>query len=211
LPGAGPPIGIDVSHFQQNISWTSVAAAGINYCFIKATEGDSLRDRRFPQHWEASAGAGILRGAYHLFRPSDPVTAQADFFLRAATELPPGDLPPVLDLENPPLWRGVPPADRASLAVEWLERVEQGLSATPMVYLCSAFAAEILGNSLLMARFPVWVAEYTSAPTPSVPKPWTAWTFWQFTNRGRVPGVAEPLDLSRFNGTIEQLRALQSG
>jgi lysozyme len=53
------------------------------------------------------------------------------------------------------------------------------------------------------------VAEYTSAPAPSIPKPWDAWTFWQYTGHGTVPGIAASVDQNRFNGTLEQLLALK--
>jgi lysozyme len=209
-PGPGALIGVDVSHFQQNIDWTLVGASGINYCFIKATEGLSREDEKFARNWQAASDAGIMRGAYHFFQPAESVTAQADFFLRTVNQLPANDLPPVLDLEDAAAWANIPPEDRAALTVEWLQAVEQGLNATPLVYLSPAFAAETLANSPLLARFPVWLAEYTSAPAPSVPKPWEAWTFWQYTDQGTTPGIVGFVDHSRFNGTIEELRALKS-
>jgi len=207
--GAAAPIGIDVSHFQLDVDWSLVGASGINYCFIKATEGLSCQDKKFERNWQAASDAGIKRGAYHLFHPANPVTAQAHFFLRTMNQLPPGELPPALDLENPALWANIPAADRAPLAVEWLHTVEQGLGTTPLVYLSPAFATEVLANSSLLARFPLWVAEYTAAPAPSIPKPWDAWIFWQYTGHGTVPGIAVSVDQNRFNGTLEQLLALK--
>ncbi len=203
------PAGIDVSHFQLDVDWAAVCASGIDFCFIKATEGASHADERFERNWRASADAGIVRGAYHLFQPADPVTSQANLFLRTIAQAPAGDLPPVLDLEDPARWADIPRADRAPLAVEWLQTVEQSLSATPVVYLSPAFATEVLGNSPLLARFPVWLADYTCAPAPSIPKPWNAWTFWQHTGKGTASGVEGFVDLNRFNGTLDQLRALK--
>jgi lysozyme len=209
-PAAGTLAGIDVSHFQQDIDWAPVGASGVNYCFIKATEGVSLADEKFSRNWQAASEARVLRGAYHLFQPSDSVTAQSDFFLRTVSPLQPGDLPPVLDLENPTAWTSVPPQDRAQLAIEWLQAVEQGLGVRPLIYLSPSFAAETLANSPLLARFQVWLADYTSAPAPSIPKPWDEWTFWQHTARGTIPGIAVLVDLNRFNGTIEELKILKA-
>jgi hypothetical protein len=53
------------------------------------------------------------------------------------------------------------------------------------------------------------VAHYTSAPSPRVPAPWQFWTFWQYTDNGRIAGIAGPVDLNRFNGSPEQLAKFQ--
>ena len=135
--------GIDVSHFQSAIDWAAVAASGIRFCFIKATEGAGNTDRRFRENWRRAGDAGLLRGAYHFFHPLAPTAAQADSFMRAVGSLQPGDLPPALDLEVPAAWTGIAPGDRAPLAMEWLETVESRLGATPIVYLSPAFATEI--------------------------------------------------------------------
>jgi GH25 family lysozyme M1 (1,4-beta-N-acetylmuramidase) len=41
-----------------------------------------------------------------------------------------------------------------------------------------------------------------------VPKPWESWTFWQYTREGKTPGVTLPVDLDRFNGSLDDLKAL---
>jgi hypothetical protein len=37
---------------------------------------------------------------------------------------------------------------------------------------------------------------------------WSRWTFWQYSAASRVPGIAGLTDMSRFNGTLEDLRRL---
>jgi lysozyme len=199
--------GIDVSHYQPAIDWATIVRAGFQYCFIKATEGTASVDRSFASHWQDSRKAGLLRGAYHFFRPTVPVASQAALFLRTVERLQPGDLPPVLDLEAPQDWTGIPLKERTALAVSWLEAVERHLGATPIVYLSPAFASEILENTTELARYPIWLAHYTMAEAPTVPKPWSSWTFWQHSNE-RTPGVTVPVDLNRFNGSRDDLKAL---
>lgn len=208
-PGAAFPQGIDVSHFQQSVDWTAAAAAGIQFCFIKATEGDSCVDRRFAANWKLAKLAGIARGAYHFFQPAIPVTSQANLFLRMVNPLEPGDLPPVLDLEAPTQWAPIPLPDRAARAVEWLEAVEQSLNRRPMVYLSPAFMSEVLHNASTLAAYPLWIAHHTPSAAPEVPAPWKSWTFWQHAGQGTTAGVTTPVDLSRFNGTLDELRQLR--
>jgi len=200
--------GIDVSHFQRVIDWAAVAASEIRFCFIKATESAGNVDAKFATNWQGAGTAGLLRGAYHFFNPAAPAAAQADLFIRTVGRLEPGDLPPALDLEAPAAWANIAPGGRAALAIQWLETVESRLGATPIVYLSPAFATEILTNAPALARFPVWLAHYTAATAPTVVKPWNSWTFWQYTGDGKTPGVKVPVDLDRFNGSLDDLKAL---
>ncbi|HYL39529.1 MAG TPA: GH25 family lysozyme [Bryobacteraceae bacterium] len=207
-PGARFLSGIDVSSYQRTVDWTAVAGSGIQFCYIKATEGSSCADHGFAQHWRRAGETGLARGAYHFFHPTMPVTTQANFFLHTVGEPQPGDLPPALDLEAPEEWVGIPAAARAALAIKWLEIVETRLNLAPIVYLSPAFMIETLRNASALGRYRLWLAEYTSAAAPRVPSPWTAWTFWQHMGKGRVPGVALPVDLNWFNGTAGDLQAL---
>jgi len=59
--------GIDVSHFQGEIDWSTVKAAGIDFAFIKATDGVAEIDPRFVENWQGAGQANIARGAYHFF------------------------------------------------------------------------------------------------------------------------------------------------
>lgn len=200
--------GIDVSHFQGVVDWPRVAASGIQFCFIKATEGTGNVDPRFILNWKSARDAGLVRGAYHFFHPTAPASSQADSFLRIVSRLEPGDLPPVLDLEVPAAWAAIALADRAPMAIEWLDQVEKALGLSPIVYLSPAFATEILANAPELGRFPVWLAHYTNADAPTIAKPWTNWTFWQHSREGKILGVALPVDLDRFNGSLDDLKAL---
>lgn len=175
---------------------------------MKATEGASHVDARFSYNWRAAAEAGLARGAYHFFHPAISVTAQADLFLRTVPRLESGDLPPVLDLEAPEEWRGIPLLHRTQLALGWLGAVEDQLHLTPILYLSPDFMTDVLHNALVLAQYPVWLAQYTTDPAPVVPKPWTKWTFWQYTRQGSTPGVLSQVDLNRFNGTLDELKAL---
>lgn len=126
--------GIDVSHYQAQIEWDKVAAAGIRYCFIKASEGDRFTDDFFPDNWDAAKGAGVIRGAYHFFRPKVDVGSQVENFVNKVGALTSGDLPPALDVEIPEDWTGIPPAEAVQHVTKWLQQVELWLGAKPIIY-----------------------------------------------------------------------------
>lgn len=196
--------GIDVSHFQGDVDWPAVKAAGKEFVFIKATEGDRYVDPRFQANWAGAKAAGLVRGAYHFFQPQKDAAAQAAHFL-ATVELEPGDLPPALDVEvtESVSARGI---DRA--AVTWLEQVEAACGATPILYSDLSFLEQYLG--LGFGRYPLWLADY-SETAPAAPAPWTAWTFWQSSQSGRVTGITGAVDLDVFEGRAEDWNGLRIG
>ena len=59
-----PIHGIDVSKYQGEVDWPTVAASGVKFAWIKATEGGDRLDERFAADWQGAKDAGIRRGAY---------------------------------------------------------------------------------------------------------------------------------------------------
>src|SRR2546423_11084013 len=93
-----PVRGIDVSHHQGKIDWSGVKASGIQFAYIKATEGADFTDATFAENWTNSNAAGIVRGAYHFFTLGISGQSQAAHFL-ATVPADAGALPPAIDLE----------------------------------------------------------------------------------------------------------------
>lgn len=192
--------GIDVSRWQGTIDWNAVAGDDVGFAFIKATEGGDFTDPRFAMNWAAARQAGVLRGAYHFYRPQTSATKQAEHFIRTVA-LAPGDLPPVLDVE---VTDGASPDSIARGVRTWLETVERATGRRPIIYTRASFWTPSVGAAL--SEYPLWVAHYGAA-SPNLPAGWQRWTFWQFTDEGTVGGIAGPVDLDWFNGTRDQLRS----
>lgn len=93
-----PVRGVDLSYYQGNIDWDVLASQGVDFCFIKATEGVDHNDSQFAQNWQTAQAAKIYVGAYHFFRFEDTGREQAENFIRTVpvTE---NTLPPVIDVE----------------------------------------------------------------------------------------------------------------
>ena len=190
--------GIDVSHHQGTINWTAVKRAGIRFAFIKATEGGDWTDPAFAGNWRRAREAGVMRGAYHYYRPQTHSAVQARHFLRRVS-VGKNDLPPVLDVEatdgvsNATLRRGVR---------NWLRIVEAETGKRPIIYVSRRFAPRLAAE---FSGYPLWIADYRGT-SPSVPRGWRRWTFWQYSERGRVSGIRAPVDRNWFRGTLEELR-----
>src|SRR4051794_5467055 len=62
-----PLQGIDISHHQGAIDWARLPGQGVDFAYIKASEGGDHRDPAFAANWAGARKAGIRRGAYHFF------------------------------------------------------------------------------------------------------------------------------------------------
>jgi hypothetical protein len=59
------------------------------------------------------------------------------------------------------------------------------------------------------AKYPFWLAWYANESVIKVPKPWTKWTFWQYSGNGNGPQYGSQglsLDMDYFNGTLDDLK-----
>ncbi|MBS1994443.1 MAG: glycoside hydrolase family 25 protein [Cyanobacteria bacterium SZAS LIN-2] len=198
--------GLDVSHYQNNIDWAKVKAAGASFVFIKATEGGTVTDANFTTYWKAAKAAGIPRGAYHFFRAKGPLQAQIDNFIRAMSSVERGELPPVLDVEAPEDWTQFTVAQRVDMVMGWLKAVESRLGVRPIIYINNPMTRDVLGSPDAFKNYTLWIAHYTSRPAPSVPAPWTNWKYWQYTEHGTIDGIAGEVDLNRYNGSFAEFQ-----
>ncbi len=201
----GPTLeGIDVSYWQGTIDWDSVAGAGVDFAFIRLSYGDVFRDPKFDTNWQGALAAGVTRGAYQFFKPSQDVDAQAQMMIDAMADMQPGDLPPVLDVE---VNDGYSASSMKSKVDAWVAQVQSGLGVTPIIYSGSYFWRDQVGGSSDEQDNPFWIAQYTSK-CPILPLPWQRWTLWQYSSHGSVSGIRGYVDLDRFNGSADDLRAL---
>ena len=100
--------GVDVSTYQGEVDWASLAGQGVDFAFIKATEGSGLKDVRFAENWAGAQAAGVRPGAYHFFSYDSPGETQAQNFIETVP-VTPGSLPPVVDIEfTDPIWMSRP-------------------------------------------------------------------------------------------------------
>lgn len=71
LTDAGHQVGIDVSDYQRAIDWARVAASGVKFAFVKATEGTAHTDKYAARNAARAAANGISVGFYHYAHPHD--------------------------------------------------------------------------------------------------------------------------------------------
>jgi len=200
-PAAYPVHGIDAARFQTSIDWPRARANGVNFAFIKATEGGDLLDPAFYTHWRGAGQAGVARGAYHFYYFCTTPEVQARWFIENVPRTP-GMMPPVLDME----WNAFSPTcahlrpDAATIQRgmrTWLRIVEAHYGQRPIIYTTPGFYED--ADLASFRGYEYWLR--TTAVTPAEAYPGQRWTFWQYSMTGLIEGIASKVDLNAFNGS----------
>lgn len=196
--------GIDVSRYQHLIAWEEVKKMQVwniemGFAFIKATEGVGNVDPQFKRNWKKTRDNDIPRGAYHFFIASKDGKLQAENFIRQVT-LQPGDLPPVLDVEQR---NGVSKAVLQKEVKRWLATAENYYGVKPIIYTNADFYRQNLGSDF--DSYPLWVAHYYEKQQPRIGR---KWQFWQHNDSGNVNGIRAKVDFNVFNGDSTEFKSL---
>jgi len=202
--GSGPTVkGIDVSYYQGSIDWAKVKSDGVQFAFIRVSDGANYQDPNFATYWAASRAHGIVHGAYQFFRPGQDVDAQADLLLAKIGALAADDLPPVLDVEAAD---GLSASQVAAKVKQWVAKVTAAIGRPPIIYTGFYFWRDSVGAPNLTTS-PLWHAQYSTASCPNIAPPWTDWAIWQYSSTGAVSGIAGNVDMDRWNGDRASLDA----
>ena len=208
--------GIDVSHWQSEIDWAKVKAAGVKFAFLKASEFPDKRtsmytDDKFDFNRKGAEANGIYWGAYHFFRTHIDPIIQAEAFCKLVGK--PTSLPMVLDLEV----AGCKGSKLVRKVKSFVETVTSLSGRKPIIYTSGGFwrpymTYEKLTDVDWASEYPLWMARYTSQ-WPGTIYPWGGWDFWQYSDKGRIPGIKTYVDLNWFVGSLKDLqsRFLPSG
>lgn len=203
MPAGHSVYGIDVSRHQGEIDWEALKKgnhpdAPISFVYVKASEGSDFKDKKFEQNFENARKHGFMRGAYHYFSTTSSGVSQANLFI-SMVKLHPGDLPPVLDIEEKP-------KNKKKYIEEvkiWLKKVEEHYGVKPIVYASSKYKKKYLDDPFFK-EYPSWVAHYYIPELTDGEE----WLMWQCTDIGVIPGIKEKVDINIFNGTEKQLKEL---
>jgi lysozyme len=190
--------GVDFSHFQGGaVDFAKLKAGGCEFVFLKATDGVSFIDPFFKTNRAKAKAAGIPCGAYHFFRSQQSVTTQANHFLDVVGPLEPGDLFPVLDVENDAQFAGIAPKHAADMVVAWMQQVESKFGVPCILYGGRSIVTNVLASDVRLAQLGriLWYPLYQSRnQIPPPPRPFKVLSIWQFSQTGAEPGVPGHVD-----------------
>jgi len=202
--------GIDVSHHQGTINWTAVKNDGIDFAFVKATEGVNFVDSKFHTNMQGATAADVMIGPYHFCRIDslngvdftsyepgygDPFLPGTDPYIDAVSEAndfldeiqPYYDtglyLPPVADVEGLPDF-GNASSEKAFIS-NWVQlfsdTINDALGTRPIIY-TSKSGANSRYTPAVASSHELWLAWWkgTGTSNPPVQSDTPLFDPWQF-------------------------------
>lgn len=184
-----PVRGIDISAHNGSVDFSRVKASGIDYIYVKATEGTDFMDRNYDRNARGATSCNIPCGAYHFFRFDTDGEMQALNFLSALRRRG-FTLPPAIDVEE---W-GNPKGETDTVVARLRSMVDYMVKSgqPPLIYTNKdGYQRFIRGR---FDECPLWICSFTDPPLEGVDA--SAITVWQYSHRGSVDGISGAVDLN---------------
>jgi GH25 family lysozyme M1 (1,4-beta-N-acetylmuramidase) len=201
--------GIDVSGYQGDINWGSVAPH-IDFSYAKATEGTYYTNPDFYNQYEGPYDYGVIRGSYHFAIPNNSSgEAQANYFVAhgGGWSSDGKTLPGALDIEYNPYGSecyGLSYTQMVDWLWDFVNQYAYREHVYPVIYTTTDWWSSCTGNYGGFGKYdPLWIANYSASGGGPLPSGWGFYTFWQYRDSGSLPG-----DQDVFNGAYSRLQAL---
>lgn len=188
-----PVFGLDASHHQGKIRWQDVDANRYQFVYLKATEGETFRDKRFLKNYLGAKKRGLKVGAYHFWSFCKDPFKQVQNIVDVVPRVQ-GDLVPALDMET------IQKCEYSSQEKEEeiigvhvkvaLEELSFQYGKAPIIYTTMDFLSQ--HDELQNYDTEYWVRSLVGPPfLQSID-----WLIWQYHNAGTVEGIDGPVDLN---------------
>ena len=200
--------GIDVSSHNGVIDWKQVKASGVDFAIIRVggrgwSQGTMYNDSRALQNLKGAKEAGLKVGVYVFsqaiteFEGMEEALYLVNFLQKNNIRV---ELPLVMDVEfasdSPTGGR----LKQANLSKEDATKVCQAFCNTvtangyrPMIYADMNMLNNHLYASSLASKYPIWLANWTTKTSYQ-----GAYSYWQYTSSGTVPGIEGRVDMNFF-------------
>ena len=192
---------MDVSRWQGTIDWGKVKASGLVSGVMLRALGNSAKDSpskpyidpTFERNYAECQRLGIPCGVYYYCKAVN--TAEADAELALLRKVLTGktvQLPVAVDIEDNYVQATLGKQTLTDIAAHALAAIEQ-MGFYAMLYTGLYFGqTNLYMGGAALKPYDVWLAAYRSE------KPEPGWPFglWQYTSKGKIPGVSGGVDLS---------------
>lgn len=201
--------GIDVARYQGTIDWAQVAASGVDFAMVRVgyrmnESREIVADSNARYNMQEAQKNGIKLGAYFFSTAvnEEEAKAEADWTADYISQYQ-ITYPVAFDCEGfdraDSAQYSLSAAQRTDIAIAFLNRIyERGY--TPMFY---SSMNEMTGDakwetSRIEKNYRIWVSQYPAAPYPQTEKSsyGGVHAMWQYTNRGTVAGISQPVDVN---------------
>lgn len=190
--------GIDVSHWAGRIDFRRVKKSGIRVVYIKATQGADYIDPDFERNYREAYKEGLSIGFYHYVTAAnvEEASEEARFFVSRIRDKK-QHARAAMDFET---FGDLSTEGVREVALRFMEELERELRYRPVIYSDSSNASSRFADQRFV-KYPLWIADY-GVRRPDMENPWSQWSGWQYTDRGRVRGIAGDVDRDHFRKGI---------
>lgn len=182
--------GIDVSNNDGSVDFSKVAADGIEYVYLKATEGKSFKDSYMDGFYNDCKSNGLKVGAYHFLVGTSTPEEQARNFYAKIKDYE-WDLVPMMDIETE--FSGL-----SDYVVRFINSFNQISSLQLGIYSYTGFISNIEDIQDIIKYYPFWEANYNNNPWNLKDNFFTNRIGHQYTETGLVNGVNCNCDVNSF-------------
>lgn len=184
---------LDISSWQRPslINYRALAES-VRGVILRAGYG-LAKDTAFEEHYRQLSALGVPLGVYYF-----PLDGYVNEQVKLFAECVKGKrfvLGGWVDVEHPPF-----PKRLSKATVDaFIAGAERRLGTELGIYTSLYKWREIMADSTQYASRRLWVANYTTSFSITLPRPWKKWCIWQYSDRGRLPGYSGNLDLNRYD------------
>ena len=190
--------GIDVSKYQGNIDWNQAKSA-VNFAIIRCgyrgqSDGQLHEDPYFYKNMKGAKAAGVATGVYIFSRALNEAEAVQEASMAVAMANKAGGCayPIFIDMED--TTRGVNKlsnAQRTAIANAFISTVQSsGYKAG--LYCSKNWMAKTMDAGSLNGSAYIWIAQYNTTCTYG-----GKYSMWQYSSKGRVPGIKGNVDMNK--------------
>lgn len=168
-----PVQGIVVDASNGQPEWAKLAATGVDFAYLTATQGDKVRDPSFAANLEGVRDAGIRHGALHIFDICRLASDQATLFITTVPRSP-NALPEAVMFDFSTSCSSKP--DRALVLSEiatFLSQIEAHTGIPAVLLITPEFEAHYRISGAVNRN--VWLERTWLLPDYAA-KPWVMWT-----------------------------------
>ena len=196
--------GVDVSHWQQDIDWEQVKDSGVDFAMIRLgyrgyEKGGIGLDTYAIANLDGAIAAGLDVGVYFFSQALTPEEAEEEAYFVVQQLEPYAEhitMPVVYDwehvnVENTRTENMRDPDLLTDCSLAFLQTVEAA-GYRPMVYFNRTQSWKYL-NLEELKDYEFWLAAYTQR----MDFPYKI-KMWQYTNKGRVPGIVGECDVNIY-------------
>ena len=190
-------MGIDVSKWNRNIDWNAVKNSGVNFAIIRcgyrgSSTGALIEDPYFRRNIQGAQNAGIKVGVYFFTQAVNDVEAVEEAsFVYSLIQGYHLSFPAYLDVEaSGGRADGIDVDTRTTVCRTFCQTLaSRGVRAG--IYANKNWLTGRINTPTLTAHS-IWLAQYAAAPTYTR----TKHNMWQYTSKGRIPGISTRVDMN---------------